>query len=243
MFDCDNYNINEDFKKLFPEYNIKDSALYVVSTPIGNLEEISLRALYVLNNVDFIACEDTRTTLVLLKKYNIHTKLISYYSHIEKIKDEYIISELQNGKSVALVSDAGTPAISDPGTFLVSKCVENNIEVISIPGASALIHSLVVSGFENKNFFFQGFLPHKGRHNLFEALKKIKMPLIIFESKYRIKKTITEMSKYFSNKECTVSRELSKMHETTYRGTVNELSKNINQIKEKGEFVIVINNI
>ena len=230
------------FDKYFPYYKIDVNTLYVVSTPIVNLEDISLRAVYVLENVDFIACEDTRVVSILLKKYNISNKLISYYSQVEDRKTDYLINELKSGKSVALVSDSGTPAISDPGSTIISKCVSAEINVISIPGASAFIHALVLSGFDNRKFYFQGFLPVKGRENILKSLAEIKMPVILYESKYRVKKTLSELNKYFHGKNVSVSREMSKIHETTYRNRLDLMVKDLSRIKEKGEFVIVIDN-
>ena len=181
-------NIPEKIEKYLEP--IKPGVLYVVATPIGNLEDISFRALHIFKNVDFVAAEDTRVSGNLLHLYGISKKLLSYYSRVESSKTNFIIDELKSGKSVALISDAGTPCISDPGNILINNCIADNIEMVSIPGASSLIHSLILSGFESKNFYFQGFLPHKGRENLFNGLKNIRMPIIIFESKFRIKKTI-----------------------------------------------------
>ncbi len=227
----------------FPDLKIQKGALYIVSTPIGNMEDISFRALFILRNTDIIAAEDTRVTNNLLKHYNIQKRIISYYSRVENTKIDFIISELKENKTVALVSDAGTPCISDPGNILVSRCIEEGIEVFSIPGASALMHSLVLSGFPNERFYFQGYLPQKkGREKTFKELKGKKMTLIIYESKYRIKKTLRECLKYFGNKELSVGRELTKMFEENIRMNLKEINSNMNVLKEKGEFVIVINN-
>jgi 16S rRNA (cytidine1402-2'-O)-methyltransferase len=236
-------NINNTFKEYFPDFKVESGVLYVVSTPIGNLEDISLRALYILKNVDLIACEDTRVTSILLRKYNIQNKMISYYAQVESKKLDILVEELKAGKSIALVSDSGTPAISDPGSIVISNCVENDIPVISVPGANALIHSLVLSGFNNKKFFFQGFLPLKGRENVLLRLKEINMAIVIYESKFRIKKTLSELNKYFPVKNISISREMTKMHETTYRNRIDIMNKDITKIKEKGEFVIVIDNL
>lgn len=230
------------FEKYFPDYAVREQTLYVVSTPIGNLEDISMRALYILKNVDFIACEDTRVTSVLLNRYGISNKLISYYSQVESRKSGFLVDEIKSGKSAALVSDSGTPAISDPGSVFISACIEENIKVVPVPGANALIHSLVLSGFDNRKFFFQGFLPLKGRDNVLKSLSEIKMPLIIYESKFRIKKTLAELSKYFHGKNVSVSREMTKLHESVYRNRIDVLVKESGKIKEKGEFVIVIDN-
>ncbi|MCE1165614.1 MAG: 16S rRNA (cytidine(1402)-2'-O)-methyltransferase [Bacteroidetes bacterium] len=234
--------INE-FEKYFPAVKIEPGVLYVVATPIGNLEDISFRALHTLKSADLIACEDTRVTAVLLNRYGIKSRLVSFHARVENSKSGFLTGELKVGKTVALVSDAGTPGISDPGAGIISECAREGIKVVSVPGATALMHALVISGFKCTNFYFQGFLPQKGRENLFNHLKAIKMPIVIYESKFRIRKTLAELSKYFGNKSVSVSRELSKMHETTYRGTLGEISANLNSIKEKGEFTLVINNI
>lgn len=241
--------MNERFSAIYDKYSgkfddaeVKKGALYIVSTPIGNLEDISFRAISTLKNVDLIACEDTRVTNFLLQQYGIKNKTISYYSRVESSKLEYLIDELKNSKSVALVSDAGTPGISDPGNLLVSECTKNGIDVFSIPGSSALIHSLILSGFSTKKFYFQGFLPQKkGRRTLLEELSGIKMVIIIYESPFRIYKTFKEINEIFGNKEVSISRELTKKFEQVIRGRVkNILSRDI---KTKGEFVIIINNI
>lgn len=238
----DTVNIDNTFKEYFPDFCVEKGILYVVSTPIGNLEDVSLRALYILKNVDLIACEDTRVTAILLRKYNIQNKMISYYAQVESKKLDILVEELKAGKSIALVSDSGTPAISDPGSIVISNCVANDIPVVSVPGANALIHSLVLSGFNNKKFFFQGFLPLKGRENVLLRLKEIKMAIVIYESKFRIKKTIAELNKYFPNKNVSISREMTKMHEITYRNRIDAMNNDLTKIKEKGEFVIVIDN-
>ena len=227
----------EKFSDLIAEKGV----LYVVSTPIGNLQDISFRALFILQNVDLIACEDTRVTGILLSHYGIRTKMISYYANVEENKLDYIINELKNGKSVALVSDAGTPCISDPGSILVSKCREEEIEVYSVPGASSLVNALVLSGFPTDKFYFQGFLPQKkGREKTFLELKNIRQTIIILEAKYRIRKMLNECKKYFGNNEIAVCRELTKKFEEVTRGNLKEI--NPESIKEKGEFVVVINN-
>ena len=237
----------EDIKKFteekFPELKVQKGVLYIVSTPIGNMEDISFRALFVLRNVDLIAAEDTRVTNNLLKHYGIKNRTISYYSKVEFSKVESILTELENNKSVALVSDAGTPCISDPGNILVSECIEREIEIVSIPGASSLIHSMVLSGFPNERFYFHGFLPQKkGREKTLNELKQKKMTLIIFESKYRIRRTLNDCLKHFGNKEISIGRELTKIFEENVRGRLKEINSRKNIIKEKGEFVIVINN-
>lgn len=234
-------NIYNRFTEKFKYPEIKKETLYIVSTPVGNIEEISYRAINVLKNVDMIACEDTRNTNFLLQQYGIKKNTFSYYSHVESLKLEYIINELFKGKSIALVSDAGTPCISDPGNLLASKCIEEGIDIISIPGSSALLHAVILSGFSTKKFYFQGFLPQKkGRQKLLNELKNVKIPIIIFESPFRIYKTLKEIYEIFGNKEVSLSRELTKKFEQTIRGKVKSI---LNQdIKIKGEFVIIINN-
>ncbi|MBI5402354.1 MAG: 16S rRNA (cytidine(1402)-2'-O)-methyltransferase [Ignavibacteriae bacterium] len=213
----------------------------MVSTPIGNLEDISFHALYILKNVDMIATEDTRVAQILLNHYGIRQKLVSYYSQVENSKLDYITGFINEGNSVALISDAGTPCISDPGSILVNRCIEEGINVVAIPGASSLIHALVLSGFKNDKFYFHGFLPQKkGREKTFNELKDIKENIILFESKFRIKKTISELAKNLGNKEVVIGREMTKKFEEIYRGRLRDIDANI--IKEKGEFVIIIMN-
>jgi 16S rRNA (cytidine1402-2'-O)-methyltransferase len=235
-------NIAEVINSKFPDLKVETNTLYVVSTPIGNLEDISFRAIYVLKNVDMIATEDTRVASILLNHYGIKKKLISYYSQVENSKVDYITNFINEGNSVALISDAGTPCISDPGSILVNKCIEENINVVSIPGASSLLHALVLSGFKNEKYYFHGFLPQKkGREKTFTELKNIRSNIIIFESKFRIKKTMNELLKNLGNKEILIAREMTKKYEEIYRGRLREI--NLNSIKEKGEFVLVINNL
>jgi len=225
----------------FSRLIVEPGVLYVVATPIGNLDDISFRAIYVLKNVDLIAAEDTRRTGQLLSFYGIKNKIVSYYSQVESRKIDYIMTELKDRKSVALVSDAGTPCISDPGSILVNACLENGIRVVPIPGANSVIQSLVMSGFETDTFYFQGFLPiKKGRETRLEELKNIKDVIVIFESKFRIKKTMSELKKFFSSKDYVLFRELTKKFEESVRGNFSNLD--LNKIKEVGEFVIIINN-
>ncbi|MEP7146274.1 MAG: 16S rRNA (cytidine(1402)-2'-O)-methyltransferase [bacterium] len=229
------------YENKFSGLKIEKGTLYIVSTPIGNLEDISFRAVNILKNADLIASEDTRKTNFLLTQYAIRNKTVSYYSQVEASKLDYLIDELKSGKSVALVTDAGTPGISDPGNLLIAKCVENNINMFSIPGANALMHAMVLSGFSTKKFYFQGFLPlKKGRMTLLEDLAMIRMTIIIYESPFRIYRTMKDIMEFFGNKEISVSRELTKKFEQVIRGKVKSLLNQV--IKVKGEFVIVINN-
>lgn len=235
-------NTNEYIAEIFPNLSVEKGCLYIVATPIGNLDDISFRALYILKNVDYIASEDTRVTGVMLKEYGIIAKQISYFAQVESKKLDEIIDKLKNGNSIALVSDAGTPCISDPGAMLVSRCVEEGIDVVSIPGASSLVHSLVVSGFDFGRFYFQGFLPQKkGRQGILEELKDVKMPVVIFESKYKIIKTLEDILKIMGNREVSISRELTKKFEDTTRSRVKDILAKKNNFKLKGEFVIVVN--
>ncbi len=239
-----NERVDNTYNKYADKFNdiiLNRASLYIVATPIGNLEDISFRAIFTLKNADLIASEDTRNTNFLLQQYGIKNKIVSYYSQVESSKLDFFLGELKSGKSVALVSDAGTPCISDPGNMLVSECIRNEINVYSVPGCSSLIHSLVLSGFSNKKFYFQGFLPQKkGRQSLLQNLARIKMPIIIFESPFRVLKTMKEILNVFGNKEISVSRELTKKFEQTLRGKVKFLLSQ--EIKTKGEFVVIVNN-
>lgn len=237
----DTIRILEKYKSAFADASPTQSTLYIVSTPIGNLEEISFRAIEILRKCDFIACEDTRHSGILLKHFGISTRMISYYSNVESRKTDLIIQMLKEGKSGALISDAGTPCISDPGGILVKQCISEDLKVVSVPGSSSLIHSLIMSGFPTNRFFFQGFLPQKkGRKTLIEELRTKKMLLILFESPFRIKKTLKELGNAFGNKPASVSRELTKKFEQTIRGGLRDLAEL--RFPEKGEFVLIINN-
>jgi 16S rRNA (cytidine1402-2'-O)-methyltransferase len=206
--------------------------LFIVATPIGNLEDISLRALRILKEVDIILCEDTRVTRKLLSRYDIKTPVLSYHQHSQLKKVNYIADLLQKGKNLALVSDAGTPGISDPGNKLIELLVKKNIDltIVPIPGPSALITAASVSGFPMDKFTFSGFPPNKKKRNkFFEELFKTKLPVIFYESPYRIIKTLEEMNNKFQEKNCKaqimVCRELTKKFETIYRGTIEEVIK------------------
>jgi 16S rRNA (cytidine1402-2'-O)-methyltransferase len=217
--------------------------LYIVSTPIGNLKDITLRAIETLNEVDFILCEDTRVTSILLKQYNVIKHLISFNAVSEIKKIPAIIERLQNGQSYALVSDSGTPAISDPGIRLVSEAVKNGVEVISVPGATALIAALTISGLPTDSFIFEGFLPQKkGRQKKLGELSKEERTIVLYESSHRIEKLIDELVLYFSERYVVVCRELTKKFEETWRGYPSELKENLSSRIIKGEFVVVIAN-
>jgi len=215
--------------------------LYIVSTPIGNLKDITSRALETLEQVDFILCEDTRITSRLLKHYNITKKLISFNAVSETKKIPITLKRIQTGENCALVSDAGTPAISDPGIRLISQAIKEEIEIIPIPGASALIAALTVSGLPTDSFVFEGFLPQKkGRQKKLKELSEEKRTIVLYESTYRIKKLIAEFVDYMPGRFVVVCRELTKMFEETWRGYPNELKEQLNEKVVKGEFVVVI---
>jgi 16S rRNA (cytidine1402-2'-O)-methyltransferase len=217
--------------------------LYIVSTPIGNLKDISLRAIETLNEVDFILCEDTRVTSILLKQYNIIKQLISFNAVSEMKKIPAIVERLQNGQSYALVSDAGTPSISDPGVRLVSEAIKQEIQVITIPGATALIAALTVSGLPTDSFVFEGFLPQKkGRQKKLKELSEEERTIVVYESSHRIIKLINELVEYFPERYVVVCRELTKKFEETWRGYPLELKEKMNEKIIKGEFVVVIAN-
>ena len=215
--------------------------LYIVSTPIGNLKDITLRAIETLNEVDFIICEDTRVTSILLKQYNIIKQLISFNAVSETKKIPAVIERLLRGQSYALVSDSGTPAISDPGVRLVSEAVKNEIEIITIPGATALISALTISGLPTDSFVFEGFLPQKkGRQKNLKQLSEENRTIVLYESSHRIKKLIDELVEYFPERYVVVCRELTKKFEETWRGYPTVLKKDLPEKTIKGEFVIVI---
>lgn len=215
--------------------------LYIVSTPIGNLKDITLRAIETLNEVDFILCEDTRITSVLLKQYNIIKHLISFNAVSEIKKIPIVIERMQKGQSYALVSDSGTPAISDPGIRLVSEAIKNGIEVITIPGATALIAALTISGLPTDSFVFEGFLPQKkGRQKKLGELSEEDRTIVLYESSHRIEKLIDELVQYFPSRYVVVCRELTKKFEESWRGYPAELKEKLNERIIKGEFVVVI---
>lgn len=217
-------------------------ALYVVSTPIGNLEDITLRALRILGEVTIIAAEDTRHTQKLLRHYQLHTTLTSYHDFNKEDKTPLLIQSLWDGKDIALVSDAGTPVISDPGYFLITQCILNDIEVIPIPGPSAFLTALAVSGLPSDAFFFEGFLPrrHIARLKRLDALKYQESTLIFFESPHRIGKTLIDIKAVMGNRYIVVARELTKKFEEVIRGSVDELIGLVETKKLKGEITLLI---
>lgn len=214
--------------------------LYLVATPIGNLEDITLRAIKVLKDVDIIAAEDTRHTLKLLNHLEIRKPLISYHRHNEDIKTTILIDKLLEGKNIALVTDAGTPAISDPGEEVVKQAIKNNIRITPIPGACALINALIVSGFDTKQFSFYGFLPinKKNRKVKFDELKKEKSTIILYEAPHKLLNTLNDILKYLGNVNIVLAKEITKIHEDFIRGKVQDIINNIKDVK--GEFIIVI---
>ncbi|NNG26360.1 MAG: 16S rRNA (cytidine(1402)-2'-O)-methyltransferase [Ignavibacteriaceae bacterium] len=215
--------------------------LYIVSTPIGNLKDITARALETLEQVDFILCEDTRVTSRLLKYYNISKELVSFNAVSETKKIPATLMRIQNGYTCALVSDAGTPAISDPGVRLISQAIKEEIEIIPVPGANALVAALTVSGLPTDSFVFEGFLPQKkGRQKILKELAEEKRTIVLYESTYRIKKLVDELVDYMSDRFVVVSRELTKKFEETWRGYPEELKEQIDEKTIKGEFVVVI---
>lgn len=214
--------------------------LYLVATPIGNLEDITYRAINILKNVDVIAAEDTRHTLKLLNHFNISKPLISYYRHNEDIRSETIIKKLKNGEDIAIVSDAGTPGISDPGEEIVKNAIEENIDIIPIPGSCAAINALIASGLNTKEFTFLGFLPlnKKLRKEKLEEIKEYKKTIIIYEAPHKILNTINDLEKILEDRKVVIARELTKIHEEFIRGTISEIKNKLEN--PKGEFVIII---
>ena len=214
--------------------------LYLVATPIGNLDDITFRAINVLKSVDVIAAEDTRHSLKLLNYYEINKPLISFHRHNEDTKTEMLIEKLLNNENIAIITDAGTPGISDPGEEIVKEAIKNNIEVIPIPGACALINALIASGLNTKEFAFYGFLPlnKKNRKNVLESIKKEDKTIILYEAPHKIIKTLQDLLEYVGDVTCVIARELTKIHEEFIRDTISNV---LNQIKEpKGEYIILL---
>ena len=216
--------------------------LYVVPTPVGNLEDMTFRAIRVLKEADLILAEDTRTSGILLKHYEIKNTLQSHHKFNEHKTIEPLVQRMLAGETVALVSDAGTPAISDPGFLLVRECVRNNIEVQCLPGATAFVPALVSSGLPNDRFCFEGFLPQKkGRQTRLQALRMEHRTMIFYESPYRLVKTLTQFSENFGpDREVAVCREISKLHEETVRGTLAEVIAHFVTTEPRGEIVIIL---
>jgi len=217
------------------------SKLYVVATPIGNLEDITLRAIETLKNVDFIICEDTRVTKFLLNHFGIDKPLIVANAFNESKSIEKIIDKIKSGENAALLSDAGTPSISDPGTRIVNAAIKNEIEIVGIPGANAAILALSISGLPTDAFVFEGFLPQKkGRQKKLQQLSEEERTIVLYESTYRIKKLLEEINQYMPSRKIVVARELTKKFEETWRGSANEILNDIENKNIKGEFVVLI---
>lgn len=218
------------------------SKLYLVPTPIGNLEDMTLRAIRVLKEVDVILAEDTRTSGKLLKHFNIDTPMLSHHMHNEHKMVERIVKRIQGGENFALISDAGTPAISDPGFLLARACIEKGVDIECLPGATAFVPALVNSGFPNDKFVFEGFLPvKKGRQTRLKMLSDETRTLIFYESPHKLVKTLQHFEEYFGeNRMVSVSRELTKLFEETRRGTVKEIKEYYIEHPPKGEIVIIM---
>lgn len=219
----------------------RDGILYIVATPIGNLEDITLRAIRILKEVDLIAAEDTRHTLKLLNHLEISKPLISYHRHNEEIKSDVLIEKLQDGNNIALVSDAGTPGICDPGEEIIKKCIELEISVVPVPGACAMINSLICSGINTREFTFLGFLPlnKKLRNNKLYEIKNSNKTVIIYEAPHKLKSTLKDLKEILSvNRNVVLAREITKIHEEFIRGNIDKLIDKSENIK--GEIVLII---
>ena len=218
------------------------SKLYLVPTPIGNLEDITLRAIRILKEVDLILCEDTRKTSILLKHYQIANQIKSHHKFNEHKTLSQVMHDLKSGKNIALVTDAGTPSISDPGFLIVRECIANQIEVECLPGPVALIPALVSSGFPTDSFCFEGFLPHKkGRQTRLKQLSEEKRTIVLYESSHRLLKTLGQLAEYMGqDRKISISRELTKIHEETRRGSISELIEHYETRAVKGELVIIL---
>ena len=214
--------------------------LYIVATPIGNLEDITLRALRILKEVDLIAAEDTRQTLKLLNHFEISKPLISYHRHNEEIKSEILIQKLENGENIALVSDAGTPGICDPGEDVIKKAIEEGINVVPIPGACAMVNALIASGIDTKEFIFLGFLPlnKKTRLEKLREIKESEKTIIIYEAPHKMKNTLKELREILQERKIVLARELTKIHEEFIREDINFLMEKIENLK--GEMILII---
>ena len=214
--------------------------LYLVATPIGNLEDITLRALRILKEVDIIATEDTRHTLGLLNHFEISKPLISYYKQNESTRSEELVEKLKAGKNIAVVSDAGTPGISDPGEQIVRTCIENNIEIIPIPGACAMVNALITSGMSTREFSFIGFLSavKKYRKDKLEEIKYETRTLIFYEAPHKLKNTLEDMLEILGDRNIVLAREITKIHEEFIRGEISKIIEKLDDIK--GEFVIIV---
>lgn len=216
--------------------------LYTVATPIGNLEDITMRAIRILGEVDLITAEDTRHTRKLLDRYDIKTPSTSFHSHTSDAKIQALVAEMQNGKTIALVSDAGTPGISDPAYALVKAALEAGITVVPVPGPAAFLAALMGSGLPMDKFIYMGFIPaKKGRVTLFESIKDEKRTVVFYESPHRIIKTLSQMEEILGpDRKIVVARELTKIHETFHTGTLSEINSQFTKTKPKGEITILV---
>jgi 16S rRNA (cytidine1402-2'-O)-methyltransferase len=219
-----------------------EPGLYIVSTPIGNLKDITLRALDILKEADLIACEDTRHTNVLLRHYGIEKRLVSFHDYNKTEQTPYLIGLLKEGKAIALVSDAGTPGISDPGYYLVREALKKGINVVPIPGASALLAALVVAGLPTDHFVFEGYLPKRPGRRIkrLKELSEERRTIVIYESPMRIKKLLFEMVAMFGDREIVLARELTKQFESFTRGRLDEIVEARDTLKTKGEYVVIV---
>lgn len=221
--------------------NLSPGTLFIVSTPIGNLKDITLRAIEVLEKVDLIAAEDTRHTRILLERYKVKTPTTSYFDFNKEKKIPALIRKLQDGEKIALVSDAGTPGISDPAFRLVRECLNNDLAVETIPGATAFVPALILSGLPTDRFVFEGFLPvKKGRKTRLENLKEETRTIVLYESVHRISRTLSDLLSCWGDRKAAIAREITKKFEEVHRGSLREFNENLSQIKLKGEFVLVI---
>ncbi len=221
---------------------MKTGTLYLCATPIGNLEDISVRTLGILKQVDLIACEDTRHSLRLLNHFEISKPLTSYHEHNKAEKGEVLVQKLKEGANIALVSDAGTPAISDPGEDLVKRCIEEHIKVVPIPGPAALINALIVSGQSTGRFTFEGFLSmnRRSRDEHLKSLENETRTMIFYEAPHKLTRTLGDMYKVFGDRSITIVKEITKIHESVTKATLSEAIKHFEQVIPKGEFVLVL---
>lgn len=219
--------------------------LYVVPTPVGNLEDMTMRAIRVLKEADLILAEDTRTSGILLKHFEIKNSMQSHHKFNEHKMVERVVERIKAGETIALISDAGTPGISDPGFLVVRECVRNGIEVQCLPGATAFVPALVASGLPNERFCFEGFLPQKkGRMTKLKSLVEEQRTMVFYESPHRLLKTLTQFAEYFgAERAATVSREISKLHEETVRGSLGELIEHFTTTTPRGELVVIVGGI
>lgn len=221
---------------------METGVLYLCATPIGNLDDITVRCLNTLRECDLIACEDTRHSMKLLNHFDIHKPLTSYFEHNKKEKGQYIIGEIKSGKNVALITDAGTPAISDPGEDLVKMCIEEGVRVVPVPGSVALINALIISGQNTTRFAFEGFLSmnKKSRFEHLESVKDDPHTLIFYEAPHKLTRTLADMRKYFGNRKLSIVRELTKIHEECVLTTFNDAIEFYKDNSPKGEYVLIV---